>query len=100
MNEIKFDEIIEQDQINNLIDNIPKIDDLVKLGKISSSTAEKVKISKSIIENKYYKLFKRQREHEKNWLKIEEYLSTINTLTNDEKDNIKAIALMKENEIP
>ena len=99
MNEIKFDEIIEQDQINNLIDNIPKIDDLVKLGKISSSTAEKVKISKSIIENKYYKLFKRQREHEKNWLKIEEYLSTINTLTNDEKDNIKAIALMKENEI-
>ncbi len=39
MNEIKFDEIIEQDQINNLIDNIPKIDDLVKLGKISSSTA-------------------------------------------------------------
>ena len=87
--------------INNkiLIDKIPNLDDLVKEGKISSLTAEKVKISKSIIENKYDKLFKRQKIQEQNWIKIDEYLSTITALTEEEKNEIKCLAKMKESQI-
>ena len=78
---------------------MPNLDELVKEGIISSLTAEKVKITKSIIENKYYKLFKRQKTQEKNWIKIDQYLSTINTLTEAEKDEIKLLAKIKENQI-
>ena len=78
---------------------IPNLDELVQEGIISSLTAEKVKITKSIIENKYYKLFKRQKTQEKNWIKIEQYLSTINALTEAEKDDIKLLAKIKENQI-
>ena len=90
-----------KDIINNkiLIDKIPNLDDLVKEGKISSLTAEKVKISKSIIENKYDKLFKRQKIQEQNWIKIDEYLSTITALTEEEKNEIKCLAKMKESQI-
>ena len=48
---------------------IPNLDELVQEGIISSLTAEKVKITKSIIENKYYKLFKRQKTQKKIGLK-------------------------------
>ena len=78
---------------------MPNLDELVKEGIISSLTAEKVKITKSIIENKYYKLIKRQKTQEKNWIKIDQYLSTINTLTEAEKDEIKLLAKIKENQI-
>ena len=78
---------------------IPNLDELVQEGIISSLTAEKVKITKSIIENKYYKLFKRQKTQEKNWIKIDQYLSTINALTEAEKDDIKLLAKIKENQI-
>ena len=78
---------------------IPSLDKLVRDGKISSLTAEKVKISKSIIENKIYKLINRQKNHKKFWIEIDEYLSTINTLTESEKDEIKLMALEKENQI-
>ena len=90
-----------KDIINNkkLIEKIPNLDDLVKEGKISSLTAEKVKISKSIIENKYDKLFKRQKIQEQNWIKIDEYLSTITALTEEEKNEIKCLAKMKESQI-
>mgnify|MGYP002624815429 CR=1 FL=1 len=77
----------------------PKLDKLVKTGKISSSTAEKVKISKSIIENKYLKLKKRERIKQLNWNKIENYLSTIKNLTDKEKNEIKIIAKLKENQL-
>ena len=78
---------------------MPNLDELLKEGIISSLTAEKVKITKSIIENKYYKLFKRQKTQEKNWIKIDQYLSTINALTEAEKDDIKLLAKIKENQI-
>ena len=78
---------------------IPSLDKLVRDGKISSLTAEKVKISKSIIENKIYKLINRQKNHKKIWIEIDEYLSTLNTLTESEKDEIKLMALEKENQI-
>ena len=90
----------EDDEDENIFcKETPNLDELVKKGVISSSTAEKVKITKSIIENKYYKLVKRQEEHKSNWNKIDQYLSTINTLTKAEKEDIKLLALDKENEI-
>lgn len=98
MNEIIIKEENEEMEINFIM-VIPNLDELVKEGIISSITAEKVKISKSIIENKYYKLFKRQKTQEKNWIKINQYLSNINTLTESEKDDIKLLAKMKENQI-
>ena len=78
---------------------IPSLDKLVRDGKISSLTAEKVKITKSIIENKYDKLIKRQKDHEKNWIEIDKYLSGITTLSETEKDDIKLLAKIKENQI-
>ena len=98
MNAFNFWEENEEKEIN-FRTQIPNLDELVKEGIISSITAEKVKISKSIIENKYYKLFKRQKTQEKNWIKINQYLSNINTLTESEKDDIKLLAKMKENQI-
>ena len=78
---------------------IPNLDELVQEGIISSLTAEKVKITKSIIENKYDKLIKRQKDHEKNWIEIDKYLSGITTLSETEKDDIKLLAKIKENQI-
>ena len=78
---------------------IPNLDKLVKDGKISSLTAEKAKISKSIIEKKYNKLITRQKNHKKNWVEIDKYFSTITTLTDAEKNDIKLMALEKENQI-
>ena len=99
MNEInKENDQDFQDQIKYQTEN-PKLDMLVKTGKISPSTAEKVKISKSIIENKYLKLFKRERAKQLNWNKIENYLSTIKNLTDKEKNEIKIIAKLKENQL-
>ena len=83
----------------NIKNEIADLDKLVKNGTISSLTAEKVKITKSIIENKYYNLFKRQKNHENNWIKIEEYLSTINTLSDSDKNDIRLLAKIKENKI-
>jgi serine/threonine kinase 38 len=78
---------------------IPSLDILVKREIISSSTAEKVKIFKSIIEHKYFKLKEREIEKKKNWDKIEQYLSTIISLTEEEKDEIKFMAKLKENQL-
>ena len=98
MNEIIIKEENEDMEINFKMVN-PNLDKLVKEGIISSLTAEKVKISKSIIENKYDKLFKRQKTQEKSWIQIDHYLSSINTLTKSEKDEIKLLAKIKENQI-
>ena len=90
--ENEFDDIFFQTEI-------PNLDKLVKDGKISSLTAEKTKISKSIIEKKYNKLITRQKNHKKIWVEIDKYFSTITTLTDSEKNDIKLMALEKENQI-
>ena len=90
--ENEFDDIFFQTEI-------PNLDKLVKDGKITSLTAEKAKISKSIIEKKYNKLITRQKNHKKNWIEIDKYFSTITTLTDSEKNDIKLMALEKENQI-
>ena len=98
MNAFNFWEENEEKEIN-FRTQIPNLDELVKEGIISSLTAEKVKITKSIIENKYDKLIKRQKDHEKNWIEIDKYLSGITTLSETEKDDIKLLAKIKENQI-
>ena len=99
MNEInKENEKDFQEKIKFQMEN-PKLDMLVKTGKISASTAEKTKISKSIIENKYLKLFKREKAKKLNWNKIDNYLSTFKNLTDKEKNEIKNIAKIKENQL-
>ena len=90
--ENEFDDIFFQTEI-------PNLDKLVKDGKITSLTAEKAKISKSIIEKKYNKLITRQKNHKKIWVEIDKYFSTITTLTDSEKNDIKLMALEKENQI-
>ena len=99
MNEInKENEKDFQEKIKFQIEN-SKLDMLVKTGNISPSTAEKVKISKSIIENKYLKLFNKEKTKKMNWKKIDDYLSTIKNLTDKEKNEIKNIAKLKENQL-
>ena len=99
MNEInKENEKDFQEEIKFQSEN-PKLDMLVQTGTISPSTAEKVKISKSIIENKYLKLFKRETTKQLNWNKIDNYLSTFKNLTEKEKNEIKIIAKLKENQL-
>ena len=93
MNAIIFEEENEDEEIFFKTE-IPNLDKLVKDGKITSLTAEKAKISKSIIEKKYNKLITRQDNHKENWEKI-----TITTLTEAEKNDIKLMALEKENQI-
>ena len=98
MNEINTEEENEFDDIFFQTE-IPNLDKLVKDGKITSLTAEKAKISKSIIEKKYNKLITRQKNHKKIWVEIDKYFSTITTLTDSEKNDIKLMALEKENQI-
>ena len=98
MNAFNFWEENEEKEIN-FRTQIPNLDELVKEGIISSLTAEKVKITKSIIANKYDKLIQRQKDHEKNWIEIDKYLSGITTLSETEKDDIKLLAKIKENQI-
>ena len=83
----------------DMVKNIPNLDILAQKKIISSSTAEKVKIFKSIIENKYLKLKEREKTKKNNWNKIEKYLSSITSLSDAEKDEIKIIAKIKENQI-
>ena len=83
----------------DMVKKIPNLDILAQKKIISSSTAEKVKIFKSIIENKYLKLKEREKTKKNNWNKIEEYLSSITSLSEAEKDEIKIMAKIKENQI-
>jgi len=98
MNEISQEN--EKNVINlNFLQKIPNIDILVKKRVISSLTAEKVKIFKSVIENKYIKLIEREKIKKRNLEIIEEYLSTVNSLTEKEKEEIKVLAQLRENQI-
>ena len=94
-----FHENKNNDKILNFQTDIPNLDELVKKGIISSFTAEKVKISKSIIENKYLKLFEREKAKKRYWNKIEKYLSTITSLNKAEKEEIRTTIEIKENQL-
>ena len=98
MNEINQEN--EKNKINlNIQEEIPNLDILVKNKIISSLTAEKVKIFKSVIENKYLKLSEREKTKKQIWNKIEKYLSKITSLTDIEKDEIRILAQLRENQI-
>ena len=98
MNKINLEDE-NDDLFLDLKNKIPNLDILVKKKIISASTAERVKIFKSIIENKYVKLKERENLKKRNWNNIENYLSTITCLTESEKEEIKIIAKIKENQI-
>ena len=98
MKEINQEKI--KNEINvNIQEDIPSLDMLVKNKIISSLTAEKVKIFKSIIENKYLKISEREKAKKKLWNKIEKYLLKVNSLTKQEIEEIKLVAQLKENQI-
>ena len=98
MNEINQEN--EKNKINlNIQEEIPNLDILVKSKIISSLTAEKVKIFKSVIENKYLKLSEREKTKKQIWNKIEKYLSKNTSLTDIEKDEIRILAQLRENQI-
>ena len=98
MKEINQENI--KNEINiNIQEELPSLDILVKNKIISSLTAEKVKIFKSIIENKYLKISEREKTKKKLWNKIDKYLLKITSLTKEEKEEIKSIAQLKENQI-
>jgi serine/threonine protein kinase len=98
MKEINQEKI--KNEINvNIQEDIPSLDILVKNKIISSLTAEKVKIFKSIIENKYLKISEREKTKKKLWNKITKYLLNVTSLTEQEKEEIKLVAQLKENQI-
>ena len=100
MNEINKEKENDSENIDlDLEKDIPNLDTLVKTKIISSSTAERVKISKSMIENKYLKLIEREKTKKNNWNNIDKYLSTITALTEQEKKEIKITAKLKENQL-
>ena len=78
---------------------IANLDELVIQGIILPSTAEKVKISKSIIEKKYASLQEKAIKKLNLQLKIQEYLSKIQNLSETEKQEIINLSYQKENEI-
>jgi len=100
MNEINKEKENDSENIDlDLEKDIPNLDTLVRTKVISSSTAERVKISKSMIENKYLKLIEREKTKKRNWNNIDKYLSTITALTEQEKKEIKITAKLKENQL-
>ena len=100
MNDINKEKENDSENIDlDLEKDIPNLDTLVKTKVISSSTAERVKISKSMIENKYLKLIEREKTKKRNWNNIDKYLSTITALTEQEKKEIKITAKLKENQL-
>ena len=78
---------------------IGNLDELVNKGIILPSTAENVKISKSIIEKKYASLQEKTIKKLNLQIKIQEYLSKIPNLSETEKQEIINLSYQKENEI-
>jgi serine/threonine kinase 38 len=78
-----------------------KADDLQKLvkdGKISTRTMERVNIAKSYIEKKYSMKKEKEEEKKKNWEHFEKKMDECN-LSTKEKDLIKKDVLHKEAEM-
>ena len=95
--------------INNEVENdsfdeetfqeIANLEELVAEGIILPDTAEKVKISKSIIEKKYSSLQEKTIKKLNLQIKIKEYLSKIPNLSETDKQEIINLSYQKENEI-
>ena len=70
-------------------ENNLSIEQLLKDGKISQITVERVKIAKSIIEKKYDMKRIKEEKKRKEWENINEYLNHQTTLSLTEKEEIK-----------
>lgn len=71
---------------------------LVKEGKLSSKTTERVQIAKAYIEKKYKMKKIQDEEKKKDWDILNQKIEQLN-LSNKEKDNIKKDAIKKEAEL-
>ena len=80
-------------------ENNPSIQQLLKDGKISQITVERVKIAKSIIEKKYDMKRIKEEKKRKEWENINEYLNHQTTLSLTEKEEIKQSIKKKEYEL-
>jgi serine/threonine kinase 38 len=78
--------------------NTPTLQQLMKEGKISSKTMERVQIAKSYIEKKYRMKRMQEEEKKKDWDKFNKKMEELN-LSSKEKEIIKKDVIKKEAEI-
>jgi serine/threonine kinase 38 len=79
-------------------DNAPTLQQLMKEGKISSKTMERVQIAKSYIEKKYRMKRVQEEEKKKDWDVFNKKMEELN-LSSKEKEIIKKDVIKKEAEI-
>ena len=78
--------------------NSETLDQLLKEGKITSFTIERVKIAKSYIERKYDMKRIKEEKKKKDWKIIDDYLNSQKILTINDKEEIKQNLKKKEYE--
>jgi len=78
--------------------NAPTLQQLMKEGKISSKTMERVQIAKSCIEKKYRMKKVQEEEKKKDWDVFNKKMEELN-LSSKEKEIIKKDVIKKEAEI-
>jgi serine/threonine kinase 38 len=78
--------------------NAPTLQQLMKEGKISSKTMERVQIAKSYIEKKYRMKKVQEEEKKKDWDVFNKKMEELN-LSSKEKEIIKKDVIKKEAEI-
>jgi serine/threonine kinase 38 len=78
--------------------NTPTLQQLMKEGKISSKTMERVQIAKSYIEKKYRMKRMQEEEKKKDWDIFNKKMEELN-LSSKEKEMIKKDVIKKEAEI-
>ena len=76
--------------------NSETLDQLLKEGKITSFTIERVKIAKSYIERKYDMKRIKEEKKKKDWKIIDDYLNSQKILTINDKEEIKQSLMKKE----
>jgi serine/threonine kinase 38 len=76
--------------------NSETLDQLLKEGKITSFTIERVKIAKSYIERKYDMKRIKEEKKKKDWKIIDDYLNSQKILTINDKEEIKQSLIKKE----
>ncbi len=77
--------------------NTPNLQQLMKEGKISNKTLERVQIAKSYIEKKYRMKRIQEEEKKKDWNNFTQKMDELN-LSSKEKDIIKKDVIKKEAE--
>ena len=85
----------DEEKINN---SMPSLEDLLKKGIINKITCDKIKLTKSIIEKKYQKKESQYFRNLQTLTEINNYLNTINVISDKEKKDIKKSIIKTINE--